>query len=190
MLGGVDSRRKVLVIELFTMAGIFLIGFMGSGKSSLGKRLSERLDRPFVDLDECLVDRFGASISRVFSEHGEEAFRLAEREELSRVVALDNVVVATGGGAFCSPENRELIEASGAISVFLDLPWGVLCDRLQRGGNDRPLFVDSEQARALFEARLPQYRMATVVVDLDGRETVAEVVERVAGAVQEAPCAI
>ncbi len=171
------------------MAGIFLIGFMGAGKTSVGKGLAQRLGSPFDDLDVRLVERFGASIPEVFAEHGEEAFRRAEREELTRAAALDNVVVATGGGAFCSPENREIIHRSGGVSVFLDAPWEVLCARLERGADQRPLYVDAAQARELYEARLPHYRMASVLVALGGRETVAETVERVAGAIQEAPCA-
>ena len=178
------------MIELFTMVGIFLIGFMGSGKSSVGRVLAERLDRPFVDLDECLVTRFAAPIPQVFAEYGEKAFRDAERAELSAAAAVENVVVATGGGAFCSPKNREIIRASGGVPVFLDLPWDVLSDRLSLESEDRPLFVDDAQARGLFEDRLPNYRMASVVVGLDGRETVAEVVERVVHSIQETPCAI
>ena len=178
------------MIQLFTMFGIFLIGFMGAGKSSVGQALARHLDRPFIDLDERLVERFGMSIPRVFCDHGETAFRSAERAELAAAAADRAAVVATGGGTFCSRENREIIRAAGGLSVFLDLPWDVLDHRLSNGGDQRPLYVDAVQARELFEDRMVHYRKASTTLTLDGDESLAEVVRRVADVVSGALCAI
>ncbi len=102
----------------------------------LASWVQERLDRRFVggsseacrfiDLDREIGGRLGAPIPEIFARRGEAAFRAAESDELERCAELDDVVVATGGGAFCSEANREMIHRSGGVSVFLDLPWEVL----------------------------------------------------------------
>ena len=171
------------------MRSIFLVGFMGAGKSSIGAAVADRLGSRFVDLDQEISRRLGAPIANVFADRGEATFRAAESDELARVAGLADVVVATGGGAFCEPANRELIHGSGGISVFLDLPWAMLLQRLASDNSDRPMYDDSDQARRLFEERLPEYRRATVRVQLDGSESPAEAAERVVDALQEAPCA-
>jgi shikimate kinase len=171
------------------MARIFLVGFMGAGKSSIGAALADRLGLRFVDLDREISTRLGAPIPDVFADRGEATFRAAERDELERFARLDDVVVATGGGAFCDSVNREIIHGSSGVSVFLDLPWAELLQRLTRDHSDRPLFNDSGRARQLFEERLPEYRQAAVRVPLDGTESPAEAAGRVIEALQEAPCA-
>lgn len=162
---------------------------MGAGKSSIGAALAERLGLHFVDLDQEISKRFRAPIPDIFADRGEATFRTAESDELARFAELDNVVVATGGGAFCDPGNREIIHESGGVSVFLDLPWATLAERLVRDHSDRPMFNDTGHARRLFEERLPEYRHATVRVPLDGTESPAEAAGRVLEALQEAPCA-
>jgi shikimate kinase len=168
---------------------IFLVGFMGAGKSSAGAELAARLACDFIDLDNRLIERFGAPISEVFKLHGEEAFRAAETEELARCAVLDEVVVATGGGAFCDAGNRELIHAAGGVSVFLDLPWEALAERLSTDSTDRPLYGDAEGARRLFVSRLPLYRHATLRIELSGSELPDAVADRVVEALEEARCA-
>jgi shikimate kinase len=172
------------------MPRIFLVGFMGAGKSSVGAALAVRLGYQSVDLDEEISQQFGAPIAEVFAQHGEAAFRAAEHEELARCADLTDIVVATGGGAFCSEANRELIHRLGGVSVFLDLPWAVLRQRLARDHADRPMYDDTDQARELFEERLPQYRCASVQVSLAGDEDPDEVAGRVVETLREAPCAI
>ena len=171
------------------MPKVFLVGFMGAGKSSVGEALGLHLDSLFVDLDDRLSERFQASIPDVFERHGEAAFRAAEREELAVCAGLHNVVVATGGGAFCDDENRTIIHSSGGVSVFLDLPWQVLRERLEGDHTDRPMYDSAARAQALFEERLPHYRRAVVTAFLDGTEAPGEVVDQVVQALQEAPCA-
>ena len=171
------------------MRSIFLVGFMGAGKSSVGKVLAERLDRPFVELDEVLSRRFGASIEEVFDRRGETAFRAAEREELQHAAQQPGTVVSTGGGAFCDPENRLLIDQADGISVFLDVAWPVLAARLAADDGARPLYHSPEQAKALLDKRLPSYRQATIVLAIGADEAPARTAERLAEALEEVACA-
>ena len=172
------------------MPRIFLVGFMGAGKSSVGAALAARLGYRYVDLDDEISRRLGAPIPEIFTSRGEAAFRAAESDELARCAALDDVVVATGGGAFCSDANREVIHRAGGVSVFLDLPWEVLRERLARDNSDRPMYDDTNQAKELFEERLPHYRRALVQVKLVGDEDPDKVAGRVVETLREAPCAI
>ena len=181
---------ELTVIQLFRMGGVFLIGFMSAGKTSVGRALAALLEWSFIDLDERLEERFGATIPEIFADDGETVFRQAEQEELVRAATESDVVVATGGGAFCSRDNRQIIASSGGTSVYLDLPWTALQSRLADESEHRPLYVDSAQAEALFDARAPVYRKAKLVIALDGTESVAEVAQRVALVVREAQCAI
>jgi shikimate kinase len=173
-----------------SMPRIFLVGFMGAGKSSVGVALATRLGCRFIDLDEEISRRLGAPIPQVFERRGEAVFRAAESEELARCAELDDVVVATGGGAFCGEANRELIHRSGGVSVFLDLPWAELRQRLTRDHSGRPMYGDIKQAKRLFDERLAQYRCALVQVSLAGDESPDDVAERVVEMLREAPCAI
>jgi shikimate kinase len=163
---------------------------MGAGKTSIGAALAARLGCRFIDLDREIGGRLGAPIPEIFAVRGEAAFRAAESDELERCAELDDVVVATGGGAFCSEANRETIHRFGGVSVFLDLPWEVLGARLHHDHSDRPMFGDTDQARQLFEERLPQYRCARVQISLTGTEGPDEVARRVVETLREAPCAI
>jgi shikimate kinase len=171
------------------MRSVFLVGFMGVGKSSVGAVVADRLGLRLIDLDEEIVGNAGVSIREIFAVGGESAFREAEREELARWVEAEGVVVATGGGAFCSQANRDLIHRSGGVSVFLDLPWREIADRLARDHSDRPMYVGTDQARRLFEERLPQYRLAMIQLACRGDETASDVAERVLEALREVPCA-
>jgi shikimate kinase len=168
---------------------VYLVGFMGCGKSSVGAALAASLDRRFVDLDTVLEERFGASIAEVFEVNGEAAFREAETEALRWTTTLDAAVVATGGGAFCSVRNRRLMHAADAVSVFVDVPWPVIEDRLSGGNSDRPLFVSVESARRLYQGRKPHYEKATVTARLSGREPIEDVVQMVCELLAEVACA-
>ena len=161
------------------MRNVFLVGFMGAGKSSVGVALAARLGHRFIDLDERLSERFEASIPEVFAAHGESVFRAAETDELARCADEPDAVVATGGGAFCSAANREIISGSKGVSVYLDLPWEELDRRLTGDNGGRPKYDHSEQARSLFEERRPEYRHADVIIELEGSETPDEVADRV-----------
>ena len=173
-----------------SMPRIFLVGFMGAGKSSVGVALAVQLGWHFIDLDEEISRRLGAPIPEIFAQRGESTFRVAESDGLARCAELDDVVVATGGGAFCSETNRDVIHRSGGVSVFLDLPWEVLRQRLAGDHSDRPMFEDTDQARQLFERRLQHYGCALVKVTLTGDEKPDEVAAQVVETLREAPCAI
>ena len=175
------------MIQYFRVRNIYLVGFMGAGKTLVGAALAARLGRRFVDLDERLGERFGASIPEIFAVHGEGIFRAAETDELARCADEQDAVVATGGGAFCNGANREIISGSKGVSVYLDLPWGELDRRLAADNGGRPMFDDAEQARSLFEKRRPEYLRADVVITLEGSETPDDVAKRVLEEV--APCA-
>jgi len=172
--------------NIMGMRGIFLVGFMGAGKTSVGEALAARLGRRFIDLDERVAGRFGMSIAEIFAARGEGAFRSTETEELARVAAEADAVVSTGGGAFCNRMNREIIRGSAGVSVYLDLPWNELDRRLSTDNHGRPKYEDTEQARRLFEQRRPAYLEADIIVALAGTESPGEVAERVHDALGKA----
>ena len=171
------------------MQNIYLVGFMGAGKSVVGQAVARRLGRGFVDLDAVIEARLGMPIREIFATSGEAAFRTAETEELRRTTEVDDLVVATGGGAFSLVENRGLIEQSKGISVYLDVAWDAIRRRLERDTDDRPKWLDDEQARQLFEQRRADYLRATIRVELGGAETPDEVAARIVGELTETACA-
>ena len=155
---------------------VFLVGFMGSGKSSVGHALSRRLEWRFEDLDERIQAREGRSIAEIFHDFGEVAFRQAEHAALRELVEglppSSPVVVALGGGAFAQAENAALLQAAGALTVFLDAPVDELWLRCQNEDepDERPLKSDERQFRQLYEARRPHYMNALLRVDTAGKD--------------------
>jgi thiamine-phosphate diphosphorylase len=143
---------------------IYLVGFMGSGKTAVGRRLAERLERPFVDLDAEIEKTSGVTIRALFEADGEAAFREREAIFLEATESMPEAVVATGGGCYVREGNRRAITKLGT-AVFLDVPVTTLLDRLA-GKSDRPLFQSAEQAARLHAEREPFYRMAAVRVRL------------------------
>jgi len=170
------------------MVNIFLVGFMGAGKTSVGRQLARHMNARFLDLDHELSGKFGCSIAEGFENSGETSFRAAETDLLRELSADSGLVVATGGGAFSTDGNRRIIEERGGVSVFLDVPWDVLQQRLERDNADRPVYRDAEQARRLFEERRQHYLRATVSVALSGDESPEHIVETIADAVRGVPC--
>jgi shikimate kinase len=164
----------------FVLGRVYLVGFMGAGKSTVGRALAERVGVPFVDLDEAFEALSGLTIRRAFEERGEAWFREREAELLRGTEALPGVVVALGGGTFTFPENRLVVQRLGR-SVFLDAPFEVIADRLGAKAADRPLFRSLEEARALYEARLASYKLSDRVLPLEGDERVDAVVDRIVG---------
>ena len=143
---------------------VYLVGFMGSGKTAVGRRVADRLAVPFVDLDEEIEKTSGRTVRAVFESAGEAAFRERETVFLEATRSLSNAVVATGGGCYVQDQNRRAIASLGR-AVFLDVPIPVLLSRLE-GKMDRPLFAGPEQAALLAAAREPFYRMGSVPVVL------------------------
>lgn len=164
---------------------IFLVGFMGCGKTTLGSVVAERLGLPFVDLDREIERISGMTVRAFFEASGEEAFRQREALFLSGTEALGAAVVATGGGSFILEGNREVIRRLGA-AVFLDVPFSAVARRLT-GKTDRPLFTDPAAAARLFAERAPFYRMGSLPVSLTGDETVEEAADRILIALDQRP---
>jgi shikimate kinase len=117
---------------------IFLIGFMGCGKSTLGRKLASVLNLTFIDLDTFLEEKYFRTIPQIFAEEGEDAFRKKEQNVLEEVSAFDDVIVATGGGAPCFFDNMELMNVAG-FCVFLDVATDSLVNRLIHAKTERPL---------------------------------------------------
>lgn len=148
---------------------IFLIGFMGSGKTTLGKKLARVMGYDFVDLDKVIETRAGQSIPDFFAKHGEEAFRALERDCLQTGLPAGNTVVATGGGAPCYYDNMEWMNRHG-VTVYLMLEPKALASRL-KGSADRPLIsgLSGAELLAYIEEKLalrePYYRKAAYWVE-------------------------
>lgn len=162
---------------------IFLVGFMGSGKTAVGRRVADRLSVPFVDLDTEIERTSGLTVRAIFESSGEAAFREREAAFLEGTAALPNVVISTGGGSFVSESNRRAIAALGT-AVYLDVPFEAVSRRLA-GKTDRPLFVSVAQAASLSAEREPFYRMAPVRVSLTGEESIEESADKVLSAVYD-----
>src|SRR5271167_2198842 len=144
---------------------VFLVGFMASGKSSIGQELARRLGWDFVDLDARIESRERQTVLEIFRDRGEAGFRAAETSALGDLLSEPlerNRVVALGGGAFVQERNRELLRQWP--SVFLEAPAAELWQRSLRDGVERPLRGDREQFAQLYAERLPFYRQASVVV--------------------------
>ena len=159
---------------------IFLTGFMGCGKTTVGRRLAQRLGVGFVDLDEEIERRAGMTVRQIFEQQGEPVFRQMEGEALRGTLALPDVVVALGGGTMAFETNAALIGANG-LSVWINPAFATISSRIGgRGKADRPLFKDDVQALALYRERLPAYRRADVTMDVASYEGPEEIAARIA----------
>lgn len=158
---------------------IVLTGFMGTGKSVVGRRLAERLALPFIDLDDVIEATTGMIIADIFASEGEPGFRRREREIIAGMASRDNCVIATGGGAVLDPENLRHLK-TGAVLVCLTAAPAVI---LQRLGNDasRPLLQSSDRLdriRQLLEQRAHVYAQADLSIDTSGAD-IGGIVERI-----------
>lgn len=117
---------------------IYLIGYMGCGKSTLGRRLSKHLDLQFVDMDHYIEERNCKTIPQIFQEEGEAEFRLKEKKALEELSEFNNIVIATGGGAPCFFDNMEVMNQTGK-TVYLNISPDILADRLLKSKTERPL---------------------------------------------------
>ncbi|MFN8008958.1 MAG: shikimate kinase [Terriglobia bacterium] len=143
---------------------IFLVGFMGSGKSTIGPLLSRLLNWEFIDLDQEIEREEGRSVRQIFAEQGEAYFRECEARLLQSLKAKGPSVIALGGGAFVRPSNRDLIHELG-YSVFLDCPLEILIQRCPQDGS-RPLWLSSESVESLYAARVPVYQKSDFRIDV------------------------
>jgi len=156
---------------------VYLVGFMGSGKTTVGRLLGRELGWPFIDLDTIIQTSQGASIVEMFEKAGEPFFRQLEHAALTEASRTEPAVIALGGGTFAQPANVEFIRGTGGATVWLDCSIEVLRVRCA-GLENRPLFRDPQSFAQLLEQRLPYYRMADYRVSTEGGVP-EEAVERI-----------
>jgi shikimate kinase len=166
---------------------IYLVGFMASGKSTVGRVLAARLRWRFEDVDHLIEVREKTTVAEIFARHGEAYFRAAEREILALLQPLRHVVIATGGGTFADPDNRAAINMDGA-SIWIDVPLTELVARIPLDGR-RPLAADRAALERLFAARVDTYRLAHLRVNAS-RSSASVVAERILEAVHTMPGSI
>lgn len=160
------------------MNNIVLCGFMGSGKTVVGKELAKILGVKFVDTDELIEEEQGVAIKAIFATHGEDYFRDLEYEMCKKVAEMNGVVVSTGGGAMTFKRNVDAIK-EGSNVVFLDASFDVICDRIG-DSTTRPLFQDKEKAKKLYDERKDKYLSAADYVingDMGARKTAMQIAE-------------
>ena len=172
---------------------IFLVGFMGAGKSTVGLALSETLNCAFEDLDDRIERNEGRSIAEIFRTSGEAEFRRVERKALEQILqevageTAETKIIGLGGGAFVHAGNAALLNAAGAVTVYLDAPVDELwrrCSRQAKGQEfKRPLLQSIEQFRALCEDRRKGYLQASLRIET-ARRTVTAITEEIVEVLQ------
>jgi shikimate kinase len=157
---------------------IYLVGFMGAGKSTVGRELSLKLHWPFLDLDAEIEKSEKLSVREIFAQFGEPHFRQLERRHLLRVSETPQSIIALGGGAYVDAANRAVVDGTG-VAVWLDTSMATIKERVRPDGS-RPLLTDGERARQLYSERLPSYRLARIHVLTDNRlpDAIAEEIVR------------
>ncbi len=142
---------------------LFLLGFMASGKTTVGRALAAQLKSPFIDLDEEIINRAGKPIAEIVRQEGEPYFRQLETECLQQAARGKAVVIALGGGAFTQAVNREVVALTG-ISIWLDAPFELCWQRIQSDTVVRPLAPTREEANLRYQQRSPLYQQAQMRV--------------------------
>ncbi len=120
---------------------IFIVGYMGAGKSTIGKKLAKKLNLTFIDLDEMIEEESGMSPFEIFESHGEDSFRIKEKELLNKILQLDNFVLSTGGGTACFFNNMQKMNDAG-LTIYLEMNAGILSHRIKHSKIKRPLAAD------------------------------------------------
>jgi shikimate kinase len=164
--GSPDRTSAAAILGLLGSRSIVLVGMMGVGKSSIGRRLAARLGVPFVDADSEIEKAAGMSIADIFARHGEADFRSGEARVIARLLDGGPQVLATGGGAVMNADTRVAIKAKG-VSIWLGAELDVLMRRINKRKNDRPMLQTADPAatlRGLLVAREPAYAQADLTV--------------------------
>jgi shikimate kinase len=181
----VAARPEAAVVDALGRRSVVLVGMMGAGKSSIGRRLALRLGIPFVDADAEIEKAAQMTISDIFAVRGEAEFRAGEARVIARLLEGGPQVLATGGGAFMHPDTRGLVAGKG-IAVWLKAEFEVLMKRIRRR-HDRPLLKTDDPAatlRKLIDERYPVYGLADLTVesrDVPHEKIVEEIVGAIAG---------
>jgi shikimate kinase len=166
-------------------SNIYLMGFMGCGKTKIGSLLANRIDFPFIDTDKRVAEESGMSIVEIFEKEGETSFRSKEKELIEHISKLTGHVVSLGGGTVVNPENWEKISGSG-ITITLSYPPEIIASRLEKK-SDRPLLnrysgpEKIQHISALMEKRNPYYNKADMVLHLNREAEPNRVVETLLG---------
>jgi shikimate kinase len=178
------SRKPARAYGWLQSKAVFLVGFMGAGKTTTGRALARRLKWRFVDLDDVIVARERRSVADIFAQAGEAGFRAAEtaalRAVLDQLRRSSPAVIALGGGAIVQPQNATLVKETGAPVIFLDAVLDELHRRCAARGSARPLYQDMNQFRQLYESRRGAYMAAGERVDTTGKrspQVVADVLQ-------------
>jgi len=162
-----------MILKLKQTPGIFLTGFMASGKTTVGRLLADRIGWQFYDLDQDIETSEQCSIGDIFTQHGEPEFRRIESEALAwrvnRIRSGAASVVALGGGTFVQEANRETISQHG-VAIWLDCPFRIVERRVSKNGH-RPLALDPAHFRTLYEERQAAYSQAAYRVSVEGEDT-------------------
>src|SRR5580700_2661444 len=164
--GVVGEASTATILTLLGRRSIVLVGMMGVGKSSIGRRLAGRLEVPFVDADAEIEKAAGMSIADIFARHGEADFRSGEARVIARLLDGGPQVLATGGGAVMNAETRAAIKAKG-VSIWLSGEVDVLMRRISKRKNDRPMLQAADPAarlRELLVEREPFYALSDLTV--------------------------
>jgi shikimate kinase len=165
---------------------IVLVGLMGAGKSTVGRRLARRLDLPFIDSDAAIEDASGLPAGEVFQRYGEADFRDGERRLVARLIEGPVRVIATGGGAYVNEQTRKLLNER-AITIWLDAPVDLLAERTARRPHTRPMLNTGDRTEILgklIDQRRPSYAEAHIRIPSSGGGH-GEVVEAIVVALEE-----
>lgn len=162
---------------------VFLCGFMGCGKSTIGKLLADKLDCGFTDMDSYITEKLGMSIPQIFAEKGEDYFRNAETEAIGEL-AEKGEVIACGGGAMLRKTNADIANSVGTV-VFIDVPFDTCYKRIS-GDENRPLVMNNtkEELNLIFEGRAPVYRENSAIT-ADGSGSPMEIAEKIISVLRE-----
>ncbi len=174
-----DSGKRLEKSPTRITGSIFLVGMMGAGKTSVGRMLARRLGKQFCDSDHMIEERTGVRIPVIFDIEGEPGFRTREHTVLSELTGIDDIVLATGGGAVVDPANRKLLHERGTV-VYLRAAVRELLNRTRHDKN-RPLLQTGDprtRLNALFEQRDPLYREVAHIVIETGSPSLSSLVNR------------
>lgn len=163
-------KAIIRMLKNLSNQSIFLIGFMGAGKTELGQHLNQVLNRPFYDTDQVIEAEMGLSVASLFNTRGESWFRNQEAQTVELLTRLASIILATGGGAILNSHNRDYLKTRGHV-IYLKARIETLWDRIKDTGNTRPLLQDEhpfEKMKALLAMRAPLYEeTAHTIIDTD-----------------------
>lgn len=158
------------------MTTIFLVGFMGSGKTSIGAALATYLTYNFIDLDSLIIKESKFTINEIFAQYGEPYFRQLETKTLNTIAKCQNTVISLGGGTYIAEENRNIIKQHG-ISIWLKCELPIILSRLAKDYS-RPLNKNQKQMQKLLDSRLSFYQQADFYIDVT-KLTIDEAVKKI-----------